>query len=455
MRPINPAIFRKYDIRGIVDQDFDPEWVERLGLACGRFFREDGRTRAAVARDARHTSPAYAEAAALGLAMAGLDVVLLDRLPTPAFYFATRHLDLWAGVMITASHNPPEYNGFKILRGERCVYGDDIQAIRALMEEEPAPAERAGIVSRHDILPAYLDALAERSSLARPVKVVVDGGNGAAGDVAAEALRRAGAEVIELYCAPDPDLPNHHPDPSVAENTRDLAEAVRKSGADLGLGLDGDGDRVGLVDETGGLWPNDRVAALLARECLSRHPGATVLGDVKCSHLFFRDVENHGGNPVMAATGHSLMKAKMAELGAAFGGELSGHMFFGADFFGYDDAALACLKLAEIASRADGPVSSLPRGWPETHATPEMRIETPEGTNFDVVRRAVDHFSGRYPTSTIDGVRVDFGDGWALVRASNTQSVVVVRCEAETAERLAEIRAEVEDRVRGWIDAPV
>lgn len=451
MKPVNPGVFRAYDIRGVVDRDFDSEWVEVFGRACGTYFRARGLTRACLGRDARHSSPAYMEACARGLAATGMDVVVLDMVPTPVFYFACVHLKIPAGIIVTASHNPPEYNGFKVWAGTTTIYGDEITAIRDIMAAGTFAVGR-GLVSRHDIVPTYVETLAGLIRLERPVKVVLDGGNGSSGLVCAALLRAVGAEVEELYTEPDGDFPNHHPDPTIPENMRDCAERVRATGAQAGLGLDGDGDRIAVADETGRLLLGDELAALLARQTLGEAPGATILGDVKCSHRYFRDIEAHGGRALMSATGHSLMKAKLAETGAAFAGEMSGHMFFGHRFFGFDDALYAAARVCEILAASSVPLSRMLDDWPATHNTPEIRMELPEECKFPLVARAVEHFGAKYAATTIDGIRIDFPDGWALVRASNTQNVIVLRFEAETAEGLARMRAEVEGALAGWLE---
>lgn len=450
MKRINRQIFRAYDIRGIVDQDFDARWVRELGRACGAFFARRGATRALLGHDCRASSPAYQQAMAQGLAATGLDVVCLDQVSTPVFYFAARHLGFDAGVMITASHNPSEYNGFKVWSGRSTIHGQDVLDIHDLMVAGDYPAG-AGLISGHDILPTYQEDLLSRVTLARPLKVVVDGGNGAAGDLTADILEAAGAEVIRLYCEPDGAFPNHHPDPVVEANMEDLKARVVAEGADLGVGLDGDGDRIGAVDETGRLMYGDQLLAIYARDLLGRLPGAGVVADVKCSHLLFRDVEAHGGKAEMCVTGHSIVKDRMIETGAAIGGEMSGHMFFFHGYHGFDDATFGALKLAGILSRADRPLSAFLADWPTVFNTPEIRMDCPEAIKFEVVARAQAYFKARYCVIDMDGARVEFGDGWGLVRASNTQGALVLRFEAQSQARLDEIRQIMETPIRGWI----
>ncbi|ADU61216.1 MAG: phosphomannomutase/phosphoglucomutase [Pseudodesulfovibrio sp.] len=450
MKTINRQIFRAYDIRGIVDQDFDAQWVREFGRACGAFFARRGATRALLGHDCRASSPAYQQAMAQGLTATGLDVVYLDQVSTPVFYFAARHLGFDAGVMITASHNPSEYNGFKVWSGRSTIHGQDVLDIHDLMVAGEYPVG-AGLTSCHDILPTYRQDLLSRVTLARPLKVVVDGGNGAAGDLTADILEAAGAEVIRLYCEPDGSFPNHHPDPVVEANMEDLKATVVAMGADFGVGLDGDGDRIGAVDETGRLMYGDQLLAIYARDLLRDLPGAGVVADVKCSPLLFRDVEAHGGKAEMCVTGHSIVKDRMIETGAAIGGEMSGHMFFFHGYHGFDDATFGALKLAGIVSRADRPLSAFLADWPTVYNTPEIRMDCAETIKFEVVARAQAYFKARYSVIDMDGARVEFGDGWGLVRASNTQGALVLRFEAESQARLDEIRQIMETPIRGWI----
>lgn len=457
MKAITPGVFRAYDIRGLVDRDFDPDWAEELGLACGALFVRRGFDRAVVGHDCRASSPGYAERLALGLASQGLDVLCLGLVSTPVLYYAVKHLGLSAGVMVTASHNPPQFNGFKIWCGETTLHGEGVQDVRRIMAaRDYGPPARPGLISAFDPVPAYLRELSAQLTLRRPLRAVVDGGNGAAGEVTARLLEAVGCRVTRLYCEPDGTFPNHHPDPVVAENVADLAARVRELEADFGVGLDGDGDRIGAVDEKGRLLYGDELLALFARSLLKRRPGETVIGDVKCSHLLFRDIEAHGGRAVMAATGHSLMKAKLIETGAALAGEMSGHMFFSERFFGFDDASYAALRLAEILDENPGTPLSALLGWPATVNTPELRVDCPEDLKFAVVEHAREHFAelaeaNGWECIGIDGVRLTFPDGWGLIRASNTQPALVLRFEAETADGLARIRRIMEKPLRAWL----
>lgn len=445
-------VFRAYDIRGIVDKDFDPQWVTALGRACAVLFRRQGCHQAILARDCRHSSAQYLRCLAKGLQGSGVDLVSIGLAPTPVFYYALKHLNRKAGVIVTASHNPPEYNGFKIWLGETTLHSQDIQELRAIMSCGET-LQGSGLYSEHDVIPAYLEELAAKVSLKRPLRVVVDGGNGAAGEVCAALLERAGAEVDRLFCEPDGDFPNHHPDPVVESNLEQLKVRVLETGADCGIGLDGDGDRLGVVDEKGQYLAGDRLLAILSRDMLSRNPGATVIAEAKCSHLLYQDIQRHGGHPLMGVTGHSIMKARMLETGALLAGEMSGHMFFAENYYGFDDASYAALVLLGILAQSQTPLSEMLSDWPETYSTPELRVPCPEAAKFHIVARAAAMLRKQCETIETDGVRATFKDGWALVRASNTQPALSMRFEAETPARLQEIRDLVERPVLQWIDA--
>ncbi|MBU1230459.1 MAG: phosphomannomutase/phosphoglucomutase [Proteobacteria bacterium] len=443
-------VFRAYDIRGIVGQDFDADWVEELGRACGAYFLARGSRRAVVGRDCRLTSPGFQDRLVAGLTSTGVDVLFLGMVPTPVCYFAIRHLGLDAGVMITASHNPSEYNGFKVWAGKSTIHSGQIQELARLLDQGRFP-QGQGLATAHDIVPSYLDALTGLARLKRRVKVVLDGGNGAAGLVTAELLSRAGAEVIPLFCEPDGRFPNHHPDPVDEKNLDALKARVLQTGAELGIGLDGDGDRIGAVDEQARVVHGDRLLAIFARQVLAASPGAAIIGDVKCSHLLFQDIARHGGRPIMSATGHSLIKDRLLSENAALAGEMSGHMFFADRYYGFDDAPYAALRLVEIVSGAAGPLSTLLSDWPETFVTPELRADCAEHAKFQVAERARTEFAKLYTLEGDDGARLVFPDGWALVRASNTSPSLVLRFEAESAARLQEIRKLVEEPLAGWI----
>ncbi len=454
MKAIQQEIFRAYDIRGIVDQDFDEEWVKELGRACGTWFQKNGWKQAVVGHDCRKSSPAYQTALIEGLLATGTNVVALDMVPTPVFYYAIKHLNCQAGVIITASHNPSQYNGFKIWGGAGTIHTDQIQELYATMRSGNF-AQGKGTVSFLNIVPTYLQELTSQIQLAHPLKIVVDGGNGSGGKICAELLRQAGAEVVELYCEPDGNFPNHHPDPTIEKNIVDLKAAVAREKADFGVGLDGDADRIGTVDEQGRTIYSDRLLALFARQVLKKHPGATVIGEVKCSHLVYKDIADHGGNPIMAPTGHSLIKAKMRETNALLAGEMSGHIFFADMYYGFDDALYAALRLSQILSMTDRPLSSFWDTWQQTVSTPEIRVDCKAGQEKAIMELAKNAFCAKYDPPVLqqtDGIRLNFEDGWGLLRASNTQPSLVMRFEANSAERLEEIRGLIEKPVNKWLE---
>ncbi|WP_031388040.1 phosphomannomutase/phosphoglucomutase [Desulfonatronum thiodismutans] len=448
---IKPEIFRAYDIRGVVDRDFDEAWVEVLGKACGTFFLKRGQRQAVVGHDCRHSSPGYQTAMIKGLLATGVDVLFINMVPTPLFYYAVKKFNRQAGVMITASHNPPEFNGFKVWSGAGTIHSEDVREVYEIMARGEFRVGQ-GIASEHDVVPAYLEELSAQVQLPAPVRVVVDGGNGAGGKICAELLRRIGANVVELYCEPNGDFPNHHPDPTRDENNDDLRTKVLEVGAQLGIGLDGDADRIGALDERGRMIYGDRLLAVFARQVLQEQRGATVIGEVKCSHLMFQDITDHGGKPIMGQTGHSLIKAKMQETGAALAGEMSGHMFFADRYYGFDDALYAAMRLVEIIGQNPAkPLSTYLDEWPPIFSTPEIRLDCPEEIKFKIVERAQAFFRERFDVVDVDGVRIVFPDGWGLLRASNTQPILVLRFEAESEARLKEIRALVEEPLGRWI----
>jgi len=440
------GIFRAYDIRGIVDQDLDASIVESIGRAFGTLVRREGGRKVLVGRDGRLSSPALAAAFAAGANAAGCDVLDAGAVPTPMVYFGIRHLDADGGVVITASHNPGEYNGVKSVIGKRTLFGDDIQLIRSMIDNEDFESGE-GSVEEVDLVEPYVVMVKERVKLERPVKVVIDAGNGIAGMIAPRLYRELGCEVEEMYCEVDGTFPNHHPDPTVPEAVEDLRARVLEGGFDLGLGFDGDGDRVGLIDEKGEIVWGDRLTVLLARDVLSRNPGATVIFDVKCSKVLPDDIAAHGGKPLMWKTGHSFIKKKIREEKALLAGEMSGHLFFGENFYGHDDAVYAGAKLMEIYARQNGPFSAQLADLPEVFSTPEIRHRSTEEHKFEICERLRDELAAEYDVIAIDGVRVEFDDGWGLARASNTGPHIILRFEAQTAERLEEIRELVESRM--------
>ena len=443
---MNPDIFREYDIRGIAGTDMTEPEVIRIGAAVGTYLRRRDRKRIVVGRDCRVTSPAYAERVMEGLLGTGCDVIDIGICPTPVFYFAIHHLSADGGVMVTASHNPPDYNGFKLCIGLDSIHGSEIRKIREMIEAEDFPTGH-GERSEADVIGDYIDYVAGVISIPRPLRVGVDAGNGTAGVVAVPLLKRLGCEVVDIYCEMDGTFPNHEADPTVRQNMEDLIGLVRREGLDLGIGYDGDGDRIGVVDEAGRIVYGDRLMILLARDILERKPGATFIAEVKCSQTLYDDIAKRGGRAIMWKTGHSLIKEKMKAEGAALAGEMSGHLFFADRYLGYDDAIYATGRVLEILARSGGPLSALLADVPETVTTPEIRVDCPDREKAEVVRRVADRLAGKYDVIDIDGVRVRFDDGWGLVRASNTQPALVLRFEAASEERLAEIRRFLEGEV--------
>jgi phosphomannomutase/phosphoglucomutase len=448
---VNPSIFREYDIRGLAERDFAEDFALLLGKVLGTMVRRRGGARVSVGRDCRLTSDAYAEALIAGLASTGLQVYDLGICPTPLLYFSLFHLDLDGGVEVTASHNTSEYNGFKLCLGKDTLYGEQIQEIRSKMESNDFTEETGGKVQRYEIVPPYQrHLLQDVRKLKRPLKIVVDAGNGVGGPVAPAIFRRLGCTVWEIGCIPDGNFPLHHPDPTVTENLQILIEKVRAENADVGFAYDGDADRIGVVDEKGGIIWGDELLVLFARDVLQRHPNATIVSEVKCSQRLYDDIAKRGGVPIMWKAGHSLLKAKLNEARALLAGELTGHMFFKERYFGYDDAIYASVRLLEILSNSDRPLSALLADLPKTVSTPEIRIACPDERKFIIADLAKDYFRKHYDIIDIDGVRVQFPDGWGLIRASNTQPALVLRFEARTADQLNAYRAIVENKLKDF-----
>lgn len=444
---MNPHVFREYDIRGVVDEDFPPSAVESLGRAIGTHLLKQGKARITVGRDVRLSSDRLREDLVRGLLRTGLHVIDVGVCPTPLLYFSIRHLQVDGGAMITGSHNPPEFNGFKICSGPDTIFGEEIQSLREIVERE-AYLDGRGEETEASVSAAYRDAVLERVRVDRPVRVVLDAGNGTAGPIAMELLQTLGCEAHCLYCEPDGHFPNHHPDPTIPAHLDDLRQAVLERGAELGVAFDGDADRIGVLDERGEILWGDRLLILFARALLREHPGACVVGEVKCSRLLYDDIARNGGRPVMWKAGHSLMKGKMKEEKALLAGEMSGHLFFADRYFGFDDALYAACRLIEILSQEARPLSALLADLPETFSTPEIRLDCPDTLKFEIIDRARAYFRDHYEIIDVDGVRIEFPDGWGLVRASNTQPVLVLRFEAESLERREQIQALVEAKIR-------
>jgi phosphomannomutase/phosphoglucomutase len=446
---VAPAIFRQYDIRGIVGKDLTVEAANRIGRAYAAYLGAEGLIGAvAVGRDNRPSGDALRDALVDGLTSSGLDVVDIGVVPTPLLYWALHHVGVAGGIQITGSHNPPEYNGFKMCVGTASLHGEDIQRLRELGETGPFPSGKGSVVSREVIEPYIEDVVQRVGPLARPLRVVYDCGNGAGSLVAPQLFERLAVRGRAIFCESDGTFPNHHPDPTVEENLVDLIKAVKRDRAEIGIAFDGDADRIGVVDGDGQVIWGDRILILYARDVLARvGKGQPIIFDVKCSQALPQAVEAAGGRPVMWKTGHSLIKDKMKELDAPLAGEMSGHMFFAEGFYGHDDALYGAARLLAIIARSGKSVAEMLSDVPEYVTTPEIRIDVPEEIKFDVVNRAVQHFRISHDVIDVDGARVLFGDGWGLIRASNTQPVLVARYEARTAERLAEIRGEME----GWL----
>jgi phosphomannomutase/phosphoglucomutase len=450
-------VFREYDIRGVADVDLTDDLAEGIGralatdLRVGATIPANQPLRVVACRDCRLSSERLFAAATRGLARAGADVIDIGVGPTPLLYFAAHHLATDGAVMITGSHNPAEDNGFKLMRGKAAFYGDAVRALRDRIERDDFCSGPTGTVSKQDVSDAYVSAIRERARFSRSpaeLGVVVDAGNGAAGPLALRVLDAIGAKVDALHCDMDGRFPHHHPDPTVEENLRDLRARVADRKARLGIAFDGDGDRIGVIDEAGDVVWGDKLMILFARSVLGEHPGAAILGEVKCSQTLFDDIRNKGGRPIVSRTGHSLIKKRMKEEGALLAGEMSGHIFFADRYFGFDDAIYAAVRMLEIVADAGKSPRQLLADVPKTASTPELRVSCPDAIKFDVVARVLAHYRASHEVIDVDGARILFGEGaWGLCRASNTGPVLVLRFEALADDRLASIRAEVEAQV--------
>jgi len=449
---INPNIFREYDIRGIVNRDLTEHFVYLLGKACGTYFARHRVRNIALGRDCRLSSPSFRNRFLEGITETGCHVIDLGIVPTPLLYFALFNLNVKGGIQITGSHNPPDNNGFKVCLGTSTIYGEEIQKIRHITELGEFVKGR-GDVEERDVASSYRENLLNHLSPgSENRRVVVDAGNGTGGVIAVPLYREMGFEVIPLFCEPDGHFPNHHPDPTVPENIKPLIERVALERADLGIAFDGDADRIGVIDESGTIIWGDQLMIIFSRSILKESPGATFIAEVKCSQTLFDDIAKNGGNPLMWKVGHSLIKAKMKEEGALLAGEMSGHIFFADRYFGYDDAMYAGARLLEILSNTRGSLSGLLSDIPKMVNTPEIRIECPDDKKFHVVSELADEFKREYRVIDIDGVRVLFPDGWGLVRASNTQPVLVLRFEASGQESLRRIQDLVMEKVKSFLE---
>ena len=448
------TIFRQYDIRGLVDKQLTLETARLVGQAYATFAWERLKRapRVAVGRDNRPSGSELSRGIREGVLAAGGSAVDVGEMPTPALYFATKTMPVDGGIQVTGSHNPPEFNGFKMVLAHDAVFGDDIQTLYRLIAEDRLRSAVGGRQTADDsVLTAYSQTIVKRNApLARRPKVVVDCGNGVTSLIAVETLRQLGADVVPLFAESDGTFPHHHPDPTVIENLHDLQQAVKKEKAELGIAFDGDGDRIGAVDETGEPVLGDQLLVLFGRDLVKRMgPGHPVIFDVKCSEILPQMLKKAGLEPVMWKTGHSFIKMKMKEIGAPLAGEMSGHMFFGGDWYGFDDALFAAARLLAYVAKEGGPLSRLLADLPKTYATPELRVDCPDEKKFAVVEQAAQDFKRKYPVFTLDGVRITFPEGWGLLRASNTQPVLVMRFEATSPNALDGYRGEVES----WLAA--
>jgi len=451
-----PVIFREYDIRGVYNGDFDDNFAEMLGRTYVVYMKENkgiSNPTVALGNDARLSSPNIVKALTKGITESGGNVVLLGLVTSPVCYFATFTLKVDGAIQVTGSHNPPEYNGFKISVGKGTIFGEEIQKLRKIMEKGQFLTGK-GSVSNHDIFPEYFAKYKKEFGNLGNVKVVVDCGNGAGGVVARGLFNAVGLNPTILFEEPDGRFPNHHPDPTVEKNLKDLQAQVLKEGAVCGIGFDGDADRIGVVDHTGRMIYGDELMVIISRAILENDKGAKIVGDVKCSDRLYHDIEKHGGVPIMWKTGHSLIKEKIKVEHAPFGGEMSGHIFFADRNYGYDDAPYAALRLVEILSKTGKTIPQLLEGLPQAFNTPEIRIDTTEEKKILIVEKMKEAFGKGGPDFTvnmIDGIRLSFADGWALCRSSNTQPVLVVRYEATTPAGLERIRNKVESVVNKYL----
>jgi phosphomannomutase/phosphoglucomutase len=440
---LKSTIFREYDIRGIADTELLSPDVVELGRGLGTLLQRKSGNRINLGRDCRLSSTRLRDALLEGLIASGCEVTDIGVVPTPLLYFSAVHLESDGAVMITGSHNPSEFNGFKTVCGAGTLHGETIQDVRHLIETRDFEAGK-GSVKHMDVTQEYVDQIVPQFTFEKRVKVVLDAGNGTAGPVMHRVLARLNVETTEMFFDMDGRFPNHHPDPTVPENLRALREEVKARGADLGIAFDGDSDRIGAVDENGDVIYGDMLLLIYGREILSRKPGSTFIGEVKCSQIMYDELKRLGGNPIMYKTGHSLIKAKMKEEHAELAGEMSGHMFFADRYFGYDDALYAACRLMEIVSKSGNPLSAQLAGLPKTVSTPEIRVDCPDETKFRVVAAVAEKFTKTHRVIDVDGVRVLFDQGWGLLRASNTQPVLVMRFEASSAALLEQYRGEME-----------
>lgn len=437
-------IFRQYDIRGVVGSELTDELMYDIARAFASYAKKNGYDTILIGHDNRSSSPGFRDLAIKACHATGCNVVNLGEVVTPLFYFAAHHLDIHAGIMITASHNSKEYNGCKLLLGDSTIYGEEIQKIAEMAANKDFITGSPGFLKEYDIFPDYLEMIKSKITMGENTqRVVVDCGNGTASLFAPQVFRALGCEVIELYCESDPEFPNHHPDPVNPNNMEDLIEEVKKHQAHLGIGIDGDGDRIGVVDNEGNLIWGDMLMILFWRDLLPRYPNAKAIVEVKCSQSLIDEIKRLGGEPIIYKTGHSLIKAKMKEINAIFTGEMSGHMFFADEYYGFDDALYAGARLLALLSHQKATLNELLKDVPRYYSTPEIRIKSSDQEKFLMVEKVLNHFKPKYEILDIDGARILFPNGWGLVRASNTGPELIVRCEGNTPEALEEIKDEL------------
>ncbi|HOB68759.1 MAG TPA: phosphomannomutase/phosphoglucomutase [Syntrophorhabdaceae bacterium] len=437
---MNNAIFREYDIRGNVERDLTDDVVKDIARAFGTYMVERGKKNASISRDCRLSSDHLRDVVIEGMVESGLDVIDIGVKPTPLFYYSLFNLDVDGGIMITGSHNPGDQNGFKVAFGKATLFGEEIQYIRKVIEEKRFVSGKGSVKEYTTIVADYYDFLRNNIKLNKKLKVVLDAGNGTGGVVALPIMKEMGQDVTGLYCDMDGRFPNHHPDPTVEKNIAVLKQTVLETQADIGVGYDGDADRIGVIDNEGNIIWGDYLMVIFARDILKTRKGATIVSEVKCSKNLYEEIEKNGGKPIMWKAGHSLIKQKMKETGALLGGEMSGHIFFADKFFGYDDAIYASLRLLEIMGNNNKPLSEYLKDLPKLYSTPEIRIDCPDNVKFQVVKRLTEYYKSKYKVIDIDGVRAVFNDGWGLVRPSNTGPILVLRFEAESEDALERIQ---------------
>lgn len=449
---IEPKVFRQYDVRGIVGEELNAETYYLIGKGFATYLKQHGENSLVIGGDARHTTREFMDAFIKGALETGCDVTDIGIVATPVLYFAIWKLQMGGGAMVTASHNPSQYNGCKLNLGLGSVYADELQKVLGIIQAEQFEQGAGTLTKIQNIDQDYIDYIVNNIHLERPVKVIIDGGNGMGGPYLPEILQRLGCEVIEMYCEPDGDFPNHHPDPTVEKNMVDLSRAVVTAEYELGIGLDGDADRIGVVDEKGKMLFGDQILNILARDYLKTNPGKPIIADVKCSKNLYDDIKQRGGIPIMYKTGHANIKMRMKEIGVDFAGEMSGHVFLADRYLGFDDAIYVSCRFLEIVAKTTAPVSSYLADQPKMYNTPELHTKCADERKFDVVAKVCAEFKTEgYDVNDIDGARITFTDGWGLIRASNTTPVLVTRYEATTEARMKEIQDLIENKINKYL----